>query len=45
MHILNNQFPQVWVSAALSSTREAELDALLNRGERFVLLIRNLPDK
>lgn len=45
MHILINQFPQVWVSAAPSSTWEAELDALLNRGERFVLLTRNLPDK
>lgn len=45
MHILHNQFPQVWVSAVLSSTWEAELDALLNRGERFVLLICNLPDK
>ena len=45
MHILLDQFPQVWVSAAPSSTWEAELDALLSRGERFVLLTRNLPDK
>lgn len=45
MHILINQFPQVWVSATPSSNWEAELDALLNEGERFVLLTRNLPDK
>ncbi|MCW4990119.1 hypothetical protein [Enterobacter mori] len=45
MHILLDQFPQVWVSAAPSSTWEAELDALLSRGERFILLTRNLPDK
>lgn len=45
MHILINQFPRVWVSAAPSSNWEAELDALLSRVKRFVLLARNLPDK
>lgn len=43
MHVATGRFPRVWVSAAPPSNWESGLDALLRRGERFVLLTRDLP--
>lgn len=43
MHIDTRQFPLVWMSASGASNWEPELNKLLLRGERFVLLTSEIP--
>ncbi|MGO3712125.1 hypothetical protein [Alcaligenes aquatilis] len=43
MHVATQEFPRIWISNSSPSNWKAELEALLNQGQRFVLLTRELP--
>lgn len=43
MHISTQEFPRVWFSNIAPANWRQELDALLAKGQRFVLLTRELP--
>ena len=45
MHIDTRQFPLVWMSSIEPSNWESQLNTLLCRGDRFVLLTRERPDR
>ncbi|MBY6346593.1 hypothetical protein E5C31_11535 [Providencia rettgeri] len=43
MHIATQEFPRIWISNSSPSNWKEELEALLDQGQRFVLLTRELP--
>lgn len=43
MHIATQEFPRIWISNNSPSNWKEELEALLDQGQRFVLLTRELP--
>ena len=43
MHIATQEFPRIWISNSSPTNWKEELEALLDQGQRFVLLTRELP--
>lgn len=43
MHVATQEFPRIWISNSAPSNWKEELEALLDQGQRFVLLTRELP--
>ncbi|WP_415302269.1 hypothetical protein [Alcaligenes sp. SJTW-7] len=43
MHLATQDFPRIWISNDSPSNWKEQLEALLEQGQRFVLLTRELP--
>ncbi|MBQ0218186.1 hypothetical protein KAH39_12830 [Alcaligenes faecalis] len=43
MHVATQEFPRIWISNSAPSNWKEELETLLDQGQRFVLLTRELP--
>ena len=43
MHVATQEFPRIWISNSAPSNWKEKLETLLDQGQRFVLLTRELP--